>query len=91
MLYEITILLCFTVNIFFIVKFNTVASAIVWLLDNVSVVPLIAETVTVPLIPVPVTVCPTLIKAFAAAKVTEVLLLTAPLTVELVPALIYCT
>ena len=55
---------------------NTVSSDIVCAEDNVTPVPLIAETVTsVPVIPVPVTISPADILLSAVSNVTEVLLL----------------
>ena len=55
--------------------------AIVCALDSVKAVPLIAATVTIPEIPVPVTVSSILMPSTAEDKVTLVLELTAPATV----------
>jgi hypothetical protein len=53
------------------VKVSVTASAIVCGPDSVSVVPAMVDTVTVPEIPVPVTVWPGTIKELPAAKVTD--------------------
>ena len=64
-------------------NFNNVSSGIVATFDNVKVVPLIDDTVVLMGTPDPITVIPEDTKLFADARVTKVLPLTSPLTVEL--------
>ena len=68
----------------YLVKVSCCPFAIVCASDKVNVVPLMFATVGVPVMPVPLTKDPTFISVFAADKVTDVLLLTAPLIVEFV-------